>query len=301
MTEEYHSLIVRQLKKAGFDFEEVKTNPKLNSLVAMVSRAYQQSDENRNMTDHSLRKSSEEMRKVIMEQDSSKKALEKLNEELTQFTYRTSHDLKAPLLTIISLTQLMIEDLKNNNLEEVERNINRIDSLSTRLEVLVTDMLNLTKADFNTGDKELFNFQDEIQNIQASLVHFIEQNPTTVIFEDHQKGSLKTEAIRLRQVLENLISNGIKYSNRSHKNCYVKIIVTDNETETTIKVEDNGLGIPAENHNEVFTMFKRFHASKIGSGLGLSLVKKHIEAMKGSISFISSSKGTQFTIILPKN
>lgn len=236
----------------------------------------------------------------ITEERETKQSLERVNEELTQFAYRTSHDLKAPLSTIRSLSQIMLEDLEDGNTEEVKVNLTRIENLSDRLGQLITDMLNLTKADLVDDDEEEFCFEEEIEGIKESLVHYLEVNPVKIVLENKLKTPFMTKKSRIRQILENLISNGIKYSNQSLSNCFVKVELIELEQEQVIKISDNGIGIPKENKEEVFTMFKRFHTVQTGSGLGLSLVKKHVEALKGEISFESSDKGTTFSINLPK-
>lgn len=237
----------------------------------------------------------------ITEERQTKQSLERVNEELTQFAYRTSHDLKAPLSTIRSLSQLMTEDLEEGNYEEVKSNLERVETLSVRLTQLITDMLNLTKADLVESHIEEFDFDEEIEHIKENLIHHLEQNPTEIYLKNNLKSPLITKITRVRQILENLISNGVKYSDRKKEKSFVNIEVSEADKSFSIKISDNGIGIPKENIDDVFTMFKRFHSVQTGSGLGLSLVKKHVEALNGIIDFKSNEEGTTFTITLPKS
>ena len=116
------------------------------------------------------------------------------------------------------------------------------------------------------------------------------------------KSEFKSEKVRIVQILENLLSNSDKYKDNAKKETpFVNVTLTEMQDGYQLVVEDNGLGIPANRHDEVFHMFKRFHpAVSSGSGLGLAIVKKHVSFLKGQIDMKSSALGTVFTITLPK-
>lgn len=225
------------------------------------------------------------------------------NQELQQFSYRVSHDLKAPLSTISGLTSFILEDLKSMNgfyNEEVFKNADKIVSITERLKSYVSNVLDLSKADDESVEFEIFSFKDTLQEIKEKLMTITHEGKVEIIEEYGHKVEFFTQRIRLAQLIENLISNGIKYANLDRESSYIKIRTFNDKSYMYINIEDNGLGIPNEFHEKVFEMFQRFHKkSHEGSGLGLYLVKKHIDKLGGEISFESNTNGTVFFIKIP--
>jgi signal transduction histidine kinase len=222
------------------------------------------------------------------------------NEELSQFAYRSSHDLRAPLTTIRGLTQFAIEDLRSGDLVEVEQNLEKVGIHTKRLDDLVGDILDLSRADFVDVDDTPINVSEICAQIEERLCFDPELAEFEMRVTDHLHGSLLTQRTRIAQVLENLISNAIKYRDLTKPTQFAEVTVTDSEQGVVICVEDNGIGIPKERAGDVFQMFKRFHPGvAIGSGLGMSIVKKHIDHLGGTIEFESSAQGTKFKILLP--
>ncbi len=222
------------------------------------------------------------------------------NEELEEFTYRTSHDLKAPLVNIRGLSDIMKEDLKDGDYEEVSANIDKLGALSLKLELLVEDIVEAAKIDRVNETLEEVDITEEVTLIKEHLNTLIDEKQVDIQIEDKSKKPLWVQRGVLQGVLENLISNAVKYSDPGKPERFVKVIVTGSNSDTHIQVLDNGLGIPQKNFDQVFGMFKRFHKeSSFGSGLGLYLVKKNLNKIKASISFESSPAGTAFTIVLP--
>ena len=105
--------------------------------------------------------------------------------------------------------------------------------------------------------------------------------------------------VRILQILNNLISNSIKYCDFDKKEKFVDITIKESLDQLEITVKDNGTGIPYDDKEEVFAMFKRYHSNKIsGSGIGMYVLKKHVDALGGEISFESNNQGSCFNIIL---
>ena len=107
------------------------------------------------------------------------------------------------------------------------------------------------------------------------------------------------QPIRFLQVFENLISNAYKYVDTNKPHSFINIKTYEEGKYFILEVEDNGLGIPAENRSKLFKMFNRFHKTSFGSGLGLYLTKKHVDRMKGEISHTERNKNTVFMVKLP--
>lgn len=223
------------------------------------------------------------------------------NEELQQFAYRTSHDLKAPLNSISGLAEFIIMDLENQTSpEEVKQNAGRIIALAHKLLSFISDILNITRADHVELDQEDWIPEDCLQNVKDKLSALFNQSGVNFLFDLKHTRHLCTDSWRINQVIENLVSNAIKYRDTSKENSYVKVVTASDDHFFYIDIEDNGLGIPKDRQSEVFQMFKRFHTSSVeGSGLGLYLVKKLVEKTSGCISFESSNEGTQFHLRFP--
>lgn len=223
--------------------------------------------------------------------------LKSANEELSQFAYRTSHDLKAPLITVQGLARAISEDIRDQNYNDVERNAILIEKNVRKLEVLVVDILNLAKADLLTTKNEKIDLAEIIADIRATLsMVYVDANVNIEVECNHSIDFLESKT-RVTQVLENLISNGIKYCDIEKPHRFVKVTTAEDDTHLIITVEDNGLGIPSKFKDRVYNMFERFHQNvSMGSGLGMYIVKKHIDKMDASIDFVSSDAGTKFEV-----
>jgi two-component system, LuxR family, sensor kinase FixL len=241
---------------------------------------------------------------IIRDISREKEVLDKLkqsNEELSQFAYRTSHDLKSPLTSIRRLSDYIKEDIISNNINEAIDNIEKVASQAQKLEELVIDILDLAKADL-IEDAEItpISFSSLIHQIIEKHSIIIENNAVSIIYDDIIDNKLKSEKIRINQILENLITNSIKYSDPDKKDRYVKIYTKIDHDKFSIFVEDNGLGVPNSKKEELFQIFKRFHPQAAsGSGMGLAIVKRHIEKLNGSIDVTSVNEKTVFEINIP--
>jgi len=225
--------------------------------------------------------------------------LTRLNAELVQFTYSASHDLKSPLTSIAGLARAIIEDVDDADLTDVRPNAVRIDRLANSLATLVEEILDLAKADH----------LDDVSKIPALDEHFaavverwepIAKQSGVRIEATLPSVSIVSHPTRLTQILENLLSNGIRYAEPNRADRFVRIEARCPDGGVDLTVEDNGVGIPAQHHDEVFRMFRRFHPTAAdGHGLGLALVSKHVQQLGGTITFESSSEGTRFHVQLP--
>jgi signal transduction histidine kinase len=227
-------------------------------------------------------------------------SLVKMNSELEEFSYRTSHDLKAPLVNIRGLSNIMQEDLDDGDYQEVSQNIQKVSDLTLKLENLIGDVVEAAKVSHENVEYEKVDIEKEVELIKEKLNVLIDEKRVSVQVNQNGNTNVWTEKALIQRVLENLISNAIKYSDPEKPERYVRVTVSEINKDTQIQISDNGLGIPEEYFGEVFGMFKRFHkSSSFGSGLGLYLVKKNLEKINGGISLESSPEGTVFTIVLP--
>lgn len=227
--------------------------------------------------------------------------LEKSNEELAQFSYRTSHDLKAPLTTSKQLAEYISKDITAGDLDEAKQNAQQIVKQMANLEKLVIDILDLAKADVAGDDIQNVDFGLMLEEIFDRHGQMALENSCELRSDIKLNSEIIGDGARFTQVIENLVTNGIKYANLTLSNSYVAVSIAESTDTTSIVVEDNGIGIPEKHHDQIFKMFKRFHPEvSFGSGLGMSIVKKHVDFMKGTIDVSSSPSGTRFDIRFPR-
>lgn len=228
-------------------------------------------------------------------------SLTRANEELAQFAYRASHDLKAPLTSTKQLTQFIKEDIKDGQLESALDDLDKVTYQMGKLEELVVGILALTEADSIDQGFVSIDFKSILLSVKSANNDLLTMNNCTFEEEIKINEPMHAQKVRVIQILENLVSNAIKYSNPTRDKSFVKARVFEDDNNYIIEVEDNGLGIPESRRGEIFQMFKRFHPNvSFGSGLGMAIVKKHVDYMKGTIGMTTSDAGTMFTIIFLK-
>lgn len=238
-----------------------------------------------------------ELQEIVNTQTAS---LQQANDELAQFAYRASHDLKSPLSGAKSLAKFVIKDIDAGETEEARNNAMIICQQMEKLENLVVDILQLAKADIGNEDVKQIDFEQLIVDMKERLAWLMRDNPCALEADISLSRSIVSEKARFAQIIENMVSNGLKYHDENESMPYVRCAIFEGDDELIIVVEDNGLGIPEKHQSEVFDMFKRFHVDKTaGSGLGMALVKKHVEYLQGNIALESSAQGTTFTITIP--
>lgn len=223
--------------------------------------------------------------------------LRRLNEELLQFAYSASHDLKAPLASIVGLLTCCEKDLTAGDVEEATANIGRSKMLADRLAKRIEDMLLLAKSDMVDATWEDIDIASRVEQIWSTLDHY----GVTLVTDFRHTAPLRTIGARLDVVLENLISNAIKYREESAEENIVKVETSDGPEAFHLSVEDNGIGIPEEYRDRIFNLFQRVADShQPGSGLGLALTKKNVTHLHGAIALESRPGKTVFAVTLPQ-
>jgi PAS domain S-box-containing protein len=241
----------------------------------------------------------------ITERKNYEEALEKSNEELRKsnleldkFVYSVSHDLRAPLLSMQGIVEMTgeetQEDLTCEHMEMLKGSISRLDNF-------IADILNYSRNARSEIKISVIDFKTLIGNITHDLKYMAgDAKQVEVITQINQEGTFCNDQGRLCVVLNNLISNAIRYQNPDADKPFVKIKVEATEKNVCIEVEDNGIGISPDFHQKIFDMFYRVSENSNGSGLGLYIVKETIIKLKGTIQVQSKlMSGTKFTIEIP--
>lgn len=215
------------------------------------------------------------------------------NRELDDFAYIASHDLKSPLRDVHNLSDWLREDLAGKLPERSEHHLELIGKRMARMEALLDDLLNYSRAGKRESAPEpvcIGELVREAVNLLSLPAGF-----SVVCREPDSKVTLNTSRTALGQVLRNLIDNAIKHHDRGHGTVVVTADPLADGVE--ISVQDDGPGISAEHHERIFRMFQRLRPdhSVEGSGIGLAIVKKLIEHHGGSITVQKhSERGTTF-------
>jgi signal transduction histidine kinase len=209
-------------------------------------------------------------------------ALQRSNEDLQQFAYIASHDMKEPLRMIASYTTLLQRRYASKLDADADAFMNFIVDGVHRMNTLIQDLLEYSRAGAGNEDKlSEVHVATILRNVMANLKVTIAESGATVKSENLPE-SVPYDAIRLTQVFQNLIGNAIKY--RGNRRPVVTIRSERRADEIVFSVSDNGIGIAPEHMHRIFGVFQRLHGKEYeGSGIGLAMVKKIVERYGGRI------------------
>lgn len=227
-------------------------------------------------------------------------ALVQANAELEEFAYRTSHDLRSPLISSTKLLNMIRDNLGKGEIDQSINYLNIVQSSLKKLEDLLSDILKLTKLNYDQTLSIAVDIKKLVDDSLQKLTHMDGYDRIHFIFEYEYDQPIAILKEHLALVIENLLSNAIKYQDYDKEISKVSISTKLNDDGVELSVTDNGLGIPARSREKIFLMFKRFHPNiSFGSGLGLYMVKKSVDKMEGTIEYRDIGEGSQFTITLP--
>lgn len=224
--------------------------------------------------------------------------LKKTNAELDRFVYSTSHDLRAPLLSVLGLIDLSREVVDRNHealsyLDMMRDGIKRADE--TIKQILVYSRNSRLKPQIETMDVRQL-VEHHIQDIR----HMKDAEDIRYELDFPEDSLVHTDSMRLRTILQNLITNAVKYQRPEEHDKWVRVSLTRSPDSVEIAVEDNGEGIPEDRLDTVFEMFQRNSNLSTGSGLGLYMVREMVAKLGGAVTVTSSvGQGSRFVVTLP--
>lgn len=223
--------------------------------------------------------------------------LEKAYRELDRLVFSTAHDITGPLSNILGLIDIIKTEPENS-----EEYLHLIERSTKKLQFIARDALSFHRNKRTGINVVEVNMEKEISESINSHKFF--QNTGDLKFELNVSSETPfySDKTRIRFLLNNLISNAIKYQDLSKENNWVRIDFSCNKEEAILKVEDNGVGIEAEILPRIFDIYYRASNQSTGAGIGLYVATEAAEMLSGSIEANSKKgEGSLFTTVLPNN
>ncbi|MGK7389836.1 MAG: sensor histidine kinase [Candidatus Cyclobacteriaceae bacterium M2_1C_046] len=237
----------------------------------------------------SIRRATEEKMKV------SNIKLRKANAELDNFVYSVSHDLRAPIASVLGLANLAKQE---KSLAMMKKYISMIENSAEKQDAFIKDILDLSRNSRLEVSQEPIFFEDIINEIFDELKYYQEKKTIHKEVKIDQTHGFHSDKKRLKVIFNNLISNAIRYSNGHDP--IIKINVAVNDVTARVRVQDNGIGIDKKHLKNIFKMFYRATEDNAGSGLGLYIVKETVDKLRGNVSLESElAEGTTVNLELP--
>jgi PAS domain S-box-containing protein len=238
---------------------------------------------------------SKQAENLLMQQNEE---LLKINQELDSFVYSASHELRSPLTAIMGL--IILSRSKRDNPEDLDNFLNLMEKSVQNLDQVIKDIINYSKNARLEVENQLIDFEAMIKE-SINLFNYLEGgDKVTFNIEMNEYHPFYSDKNRMATVLNNIISNSIKYRNPEAKKSMVDIKITQKAHSAELVISDNGLGIPQEKQAEVFKMFYRLSSKMPGSGLGLFIVKEILNKLGGTVEISSAEgQGTTFFITIP--
>ncbi|HEY9767772.1 MAG TPA: CHASE3 domain-containing protein [Coleofasciculaceae cyanobacterium] len=245
-----------------------------------------------------LEKKAQEISQTNQNLSLANKLLEERNQELNQFAYVVSHDLKAPLRAIANLSEWLEEDLQDKLDENTSKHLILIRSRVQRMTSFIDGLLEYSRAGRVNSQKTIVDVQKLLDEIIDSLA----PRPDLVVKINGKMPTIETKALPLQQVFSNLISNAIKHHHR--QDGLITISVLENPEYYQFSVADDGVGIAPEHQEKIFIIFQTLTTKDKteNTGIGLSIVKRIIDNQGEKIWLESQpNQGTTFHFTWAKN
>jgi PAS domain S-box-containing protein len=243
------------------------------------------------------KRTEEENRKLGIELIERNEDLSKINTELDRFVYSASHDLRAPIASLLGLIEVARLE---KNMDNMERLLDMQKKSLQRLDHFIKDIVDHSRNTRLQVESEEVNFESLIRGSFEHLQFMENANRIRQHISVEQEGPFYTAPSRLEIVLNNLLSNAMKYADLRKTDPSIEVHVKANSKTAEIRVVDNGEGIPTDAKPKIFDMFYRASANGSGSGLGLYIVKEAIQKIGGTIVVYSEyGKGTEFVVEIP--
>ncbi len=227
-------------------------------------------------------------------------SLVKVNDELDNFIYKTSHDIRGPLASLKGMVNLAIMDVKD---DKALGYLSKLDLTAEKLNMVLTRLLIVNRINHAELKPEVIHFEPIIQEILTLEMKKGVPEKIRIEYDVAPNIELSSDREMIRLILENLIDNALKFYNESQRiESFVKIELRTEDGKVTAHVMDNGVGISSMNREKIFQMFVRASERSETGGIGLYLAKLATEKLGGDINLVSTDgKYTEFIVRFPKN
>ncbi len=215
--------------------------------------------------------------------------LEQKNTELERFPYTVSHELKSPLVTVNGFLGLLEKDMAADNRKNIEKDMAKISGAIDIMSKQLEDLLELSRVGRVVSPPTQFPINVLCREVVQMMQGLIDERGATVEIAHNMLGVYADQA-RIREVIKNLVENGIKFVSAGCKP-RVEITAESQGDKVLCRVSDNGPGIEPRFQEKVFGLFDRLDSSVPGTGVGLALVKRIIDIHDGSIWIESQGDG----------
>lgn len=223
--------------------------------------------------------------------------LAKTNEELDRFVYSASHDMRAPLSSLLGLIHL---SEKTNQLDELRLYTSMMKDRIHVMEGFIKEVTDYSRNSRLELALSRISVATLVRNVVDNLSYSRLNTKMKVVVDIDPELLITTDPSRVKVILNNLISNAYKYHRDEADDPFIRITAYQSAGKVLISIEDNGRGISREHHHRIFDMFYRASENSEGSGLGLYIVKETLDKLGGDISVHSEAgKGSTFTFALP--
>jgi len=224
------------------------------------------------------------------------KELHKLNSELDSFVYSVSHDLRAPLSSILGLISISKIDKENTNLPKY---LDKIETSVNKLDDFIKEIISYSRNVRLKVEVEEIDLKLLVEEVIEGLAFMNTEDHIEVSIESSSKTTIHSDKTRLLVILNNIISNAFRYYKTYINDSYIKVKINVTNTRAIIAVADNGIGIKPDRLKKVFEMFYRGTDTSNGSGLGLYIAQESVAKLDGTITVQSEyERGTTFTITI---
>ncbi|MEM9445869.1 MAG: ATP-binding protein [Verrucomicrobiota bacterium] len=242
------------------------------------------------------------LRHELRTKEKTEYKLRKANEDLKAFSYMASHDLRAPLSTVIGLIHILKDEQNNGVASDKAQNlIKRILMASKHMSQLISDSskyINITNEPESISFEHI-SLKDPLEDAINNLDQVIKENNARISIPE-ELPLIRGIRSLMAELLQNLMANAIKYCREKPE---VVVSTTETNGQISILIKDNGIGISENCNGSIFIPYKRLHSAKEfnGNGLGLAICKKIVQLHSGDISYQSSpGKGSTFIVKLPQ-
>lgn len=292
-SKEYTRLLKRQINKYLADVEQT---PSVIAFLDAINNSYLYYEEDMRLTHRTTQISSDELYRINQQ-------LKESNEFLDTFNHGLAHDLKNHATNVSSMIQMLKKYFHSEDKVKLQQILERLEDSSNHFLTIIQGFqyISNTENSLNTGREEFYSKEIEEEIFKESAFIIEKYNPELkftfgfekIVFSKHQ----------LKTIINNVVSNGIKYSKPDVKPV-IEVDISETESQYIVIIKDNGLGMDLKrNEKKLYQLFSRLNNKKDteGTGLGLYLVKRLVDRNRGTIQLESElGIGTTFTITLSK-